>query len=626
MELDLKLCRFESAPWGFRLIGGSDFELPLTVVKVAEESLAEKAGMQVGDVILKVNDEPTAELSHTQMQKLISSCGNNFLLTVYREERQEENGDTEVEVVSASEIHKMEEQCQQEVIQSTQAVTSETTEIHEAQNVEEVTQEEISEVSKTVEEITSNDAEEALTNENATKSAVCTSSEVFRTIKEESTMTATEMEKEKRKWTTFLQKPNRPIPKTKLEQEQEIKRQQYRVQIVKQQKPKVAPDRIPTPPPEIPEEPEPEPEQITKIEEEPCEPPTDSEVPNLEPVQEETLPAVEEADQTENRTENVETPSQNETEPQEIAVPEPEQPQKTEEELMFEKQLVDIQKQLLALSSLPSTIQATLDAVTRQLSGLMPNLQLDLPVVATSDKNSGSCTKEEDVTNDESKDENMNEVKSESTEEVINVVQTAGTTEEVTMSESYEEQTIEEHMSEVKEEHAYQQSIQETIVQEEHFEQQFSAEEHQSKSQKELVMLELEHKQRLIKERASKRPPRAFGPLTPQERPLVLPGGRKWRRPKDAYNDELIADILSSQAELIVGSTLGSTCESTNVSTDPRVNFLKYKKPEKHIDLEKSEVYKVIHELDHSPKRGIEFRPEKVVAEADVRSCVTPVP
>lgn len=52
----------------------------------------------------------------------------------------------------------------------------------------------------------------------------------------------------------------------------------------------------------------------------------------------------------------------------------------------------------------------------------------------------------------------------------------------------------------------------------------------------------------------------------------------------------------------------------------PRVNFLKYKKPEKHIDLEKSEVYKVIHELDHSPKRGIEFRPEKVVAEADVRS------
>lgn len=43
----------------------------------------------------------------------------------------------------------------------------------------------------------------------------------------------------------------------------------------------------------------------------------------------------------------------------------------------------------------------------------------------------------------------------------------------------------------------------------------------------------------------------------PLERPLVLPGGRKWRNPKDAYNEDLIAEIISSQAELINGSTLG---------------------------------------------------------------------
>lgn len=35
MVLDLKFTRFEDAPWGFRLTGGSDFELPLTVVKVS---------------------------------------------------------------------------------------------------------------------------------------------------------------------------------------------------------------------------------------------------------------------------------------------------------------------------------------------------------------------------------------------------------------------------------------------------------------------------------------------------------------------------------------------------------------------------------------------------------------
>lgn len=35
MVLDLKFTRFESTPWGFRLTGGNDFELPLTVIKVS---------------------------------------------------------------------------------------------------------------------------------------------------------------------------------------------------------------------------------------------------------------------------------------------------------------------------------------------------------------------------------------------------------------------------------------------------------------------------------------------------------------------------------------------------------------------------------------------------------------
>lgn len=62
---------------------------------------------------------------------------------------------------------------------------------------------------------------------------------------------------------------------------------------------------------------------------------------------------------------------------------------------------------------------------------------------------------------------------------------------------------------------------------------------------------------RLKREKRSKGPRRLFGPLVPQQRPLVLPGGRRWYRPKDAYNDEFIADTLSAQAELIVGHTLG---------------------------------------------------------------------
>uniref|UniRef100_A0A182S5L6 Uncharacterized protein n=1 Tax=Anopheles maculatus TaxID=74869 RepID=A0A182S5L6_9DIPT len=49
----------------------------------------------------------------------------------------------------------------------------------------------------------------------------------------------------------------------------------------------------------------------------------------------------------------------------------------------------------------------------------------------------------------------------------------------------------------------------------------------------------------------------AFGPLTPQERPIFLPGGRKWRTAKDAFNEQFIAEVISSQAELIQGTTLG---------------------------------------------------------------------
>lgn len=35
MVIDIKMCRFENVPWGFRLVGGADFEFPLTVVKVS---------------------------------------------------------------------------------------------------------------------------------------------------------------------------------------------------------------------------------------------------------------------------------------------------------------------------------------------------------------------------------------------------------------------------------------------------------------------------------------------------------------------------------------------------------------------------------------------------------------
>lgn len=72
--------------------------------------------------------------------------------------------------------------------------------------------------------------------------------------------------------------------------------------------------------------------------------------------------------------------------------------------------------------------------------------------------------------------------------------------------------------------------------------------------------LTIEEQKHLIAESVAKNARNAKlnnGPRTPQERPLILPGGRKWRNAKDAYNEEFIAEVISSQAELINGSTLG---------------------------------------------------------------------
>lgn len=70
--------------------------------------------------------------------------------------------------------------------------------------------------------------------------------------------------------------------------------------------------------------------------------------------------------------------------------------------------------------------------------------------------------------------------------------------------------------------------------------------------------LSAELKQKVTEDRSMKQKrAKGFRGLQPQERPITLPGGRKWRNAKDAMNEEMIAEIISSQAELIMGSTLG---------------------------------------------------------------------
>lgn len=67
-------------------------------------------------------------------------------------------------------------------------------------------------------------------------------SEVFKTLNSELVQA-----EEDKKWTTFMQKPSRPPPKTREERlrEQYPPAERYQVRIVKQPKPKIAPDYKP---------------------------------------------------------------------------------------------------------------------------------------------------------------------------------------------------------------------------------------------------------------------------------------------------------------------------------------------------------------------------------------------
>ena len=52
---------------------------------MTEGSIAELAGMKVGDVIVRINDDAASQLSHNDAHEVISHCGNNFFFGVMRE-------------------------------------------------------------------------------------------------------------------------------------------------------------------------------------------------------------------------------------------------------------------------------------------------------------------------------------------------------------------------------------------------------------------------------------------------------------------------------------------------------------------------------------------------------------
>ncbi|KAL5244921.1 hypothetical protein ACI65C_012331 [Semiaphis heraclei] len=83
--ITLKLSRHDqSSPWGFRLQGGKDFGTPLLIQKVNFGSLAEKSGLQVGDALVRVNNQDVYDVKHKDAQDVILGAGNAFEVTIQR--------------------------------------------------------------------------------------------------------------------------------------------------------------------------------------------------------------------------------------------------------------------------------------------------------------------------------------------------------------------------------------------------------------------------------------------------------------------------------------------------------------------------------------------------------------
>ncbi|KAM7392876.1 hypothetical protein PAMA_007810 [Pampus argenteus] len=72
------------APWGFRLQGGKDFCLPLTISRLTDGGKAAKAMMSVGDIILSINGISTEGMNHLEAQNKIKACTGNLSLTLQR--------------------------------------------------------------------------------------------------------------------------------------------------------------------------------------------------------------------------------------------------------------------------------------------------------------------------------------------------------------------------------------------------------------------------------------------------------------------------------------------------------------------------------------------------------------
>ncbi|KAM7417915.1 hypothetical protein PAMA_017529 [Pampus argenteus] len=70
------------APWGFRLQGGKDFSMPLTVSRLTPGGKAVQAGVGVGDWVVSICDTNAEDMTHVEAQNKIRAATDSLTLTL----------------------------------------------------------------------------------------------------------------------------------------------------------------------------------------------------------------------------------------------------------------------------------------------------------------------------------------------------------------------------------------------------------------------------------------------------------------------------------------------------------------------------------------------------------------
>uniref|UniRef100_A0A3Q3JMA9 PDZ domain-containing protein n=1 Tax=Monopterus albus TaxID=43700 RepID=A0A3Q3JMA9_MONAL len=74
-------------PWGFRLQGGKDFNMPLTISKITPGSKAAQCNLIQGDVIVAIDGVSTEGMTHLDAQNKIKMANFNLALTMSKFKR-----------------------------------------------------------------------------------------------------------------------------------------------------------------------------------------------------------------------------------------------------------------------------------------------------------------------------------------------------------------------------------------------------------------------------------------------------------------------------------------------------------------------------------------------------------